>query len=81
MRLSNVWMLGALILALTLPAAPAAGQVFTPSFMGPYLSNDVGVYVSDVGSDALGIEGIWRRNSGGYDLGIRERHLLRTPSV
>jgi len=51
-------------------AGQAHAQVFSPPFMSPVPSSDVGVYLSDVGE--LAIEGIWRRPSrGGSDLGIR----------
>jgi hypothetical protein len=72
MTQNNVRRLGT---SLALAAALAAGhgahaQVFTPSFMGPTSSGDVGVYVSDGAGTA--IEGIWRQRSrSGYDLGLR----------
>jgi hypothetical protein len=50
-------------------AGTAQAQVFSLPFMSPTPSNDVGVYVSDVGD--LGIEGVWRRQSRGGNLGIR----------
>ncbi|HEX5725509.1 MAG TPA: hypothetical protein VFX98_08580 [Longimicrobiaceae bacterium] len=53
-----------------LASTPGHAQVFTPSYMGPILSSDVGIYLSD-GPGDLGIEGIWRATRGGYDLGIR----------
>lgn len=48
----------------------AAGQVFTPTFMAPRSSSDLGIYLSD-GPGEFSIEGIWRRSSGSYDLGLR----------
>lgn len=45
-------------------------QTFTPTFMAPYASSDVGVYLSD-GPGDFAIEGIWRGNYGGQDLGLR----------
>ena len=48
----------------------AAAQVFTPTFMGPASSGDVGVYVSDAGPGTA-IEGIWRQRSRSYDIGLR----------
>ena len=59
----------AALAAAALAGSGAHGQVFTPSFMGPHTSSDVGLYVSD-GPGDLAIEGIWRRGRG-YDLGIR----------
>jgi hypothetical protein len=58
-------------LTAALAAAPAASaQVFTPTFMGPASSGDVGGYVSDaVGGTA--IEGIWRQRRASYDVGLR----------
>jgi hypothetical protein len=44
-------------------------QVFTPTFQAPRTSNDIGVYLSDIGD--FGVEGILRRNFGTYDLGLR----------
>ncbi len=55
---------------LTFAATEARAQVFTPTFQAPYTSSDIGVYVSDAGSE-LGIEGILRRSMGSYDLGLR----------
>ena len=61
----------AIVLALlSALAEPARAQVFTPTFLGPRSSSDVGVYLSD-GPGELAVEGIWRRASGGYDLGLR----------
>lgn len=57
-------MAGVLGLA-TLAVGPAQAQVFTPTFMSPRLTNDLGIYISDFGD--LGIEGIWR----GGPLGLR----------
>jgi len=53
-----------------LGATDAGAQVFTPTFMSPERSADVGIYVSD-GPGEFSIEGIWRRNFGAYDLGFR----------
>jgi hypothetical protein len=61
-------LLGALLALAT--AARAEAQVFSPTFQAPYMSNDVGLYVSDF-EDELGIEGILRRGMGGYDVGLR----------
>lgn len=56
----------AVIAASLLGAVGAHAQVFTPTFMSPRLTNDVGIYVSD-GPGDLSIEGIWR----GGPFGIR----------
>lgn len=59
-----------LALGAALFAGSAHAQVFSPPFMSPTPSSDVGVYVSDIGD--LSVEGIWRRMSrGGSDIGIR----------
>jgi len=55
-------------LALVAPARSEA-QVFTPTFQAPRSSSDVGIYLSDIGD--FGLEGIFRRNLGTYDLGLR----------
>ncbi|MEX2583909.1 MAG: hypothetical protein WD766_11575 [Gemmatimonadota bacterium] len=51
-------------------AGSAVAQVFTPSFLAPRSSSDIGVYLSD-GPGAFALEGIWRRAAGSYDLGLR----------
>ncbi|HEX8360711.1 MAG TPA: hypothetical protein VF613_11400 [Longimicrobium sp.] len=61
-------LLGALLALASAPAADA--QVFSPTFQAPYMSNDVGLYISDF-EDELGIEGILRRGMGSFDLGLR----------
>lgn len=48
----------------------ASAQVFTPTYQEPRLSNDLGIYFSD-GPGDFAIEGVLRRNFGGYDLGFR----------
>ncbi|HET6763175.1 MAG TPA: hypothetical protein VFH27_05870 [Longimicrobiaceae bacterium] len=48
----------------------ASAQVFTPTFMGPASSGDVGVYVSEA-AGGTAIEGIWRQRASSYDLGLR----------
>jgi len=70
-RTSQLVLSSAIALAASMATASAASaQVFTPTFMGPASSGDVGVYVSDaVGGTA--IEGIWRQRAGSYDLGLR----------
>lgn len=56
--------------AATAVAGSASAQVFTPTYQAPRPSNDLGVYISD-GPGEFAIEGILRRNFGGYDLGFR----------
>lgn len=52
-------------------AAPAASaQIFTPTYQAPRTSSDMGLYLSD-GPGDFAVEGILRRNFGGYDLGFR----------
>jgi hypothetical protein len=52
-------------------AAPAAAQVFTPTYMTPFTGNELGVYASN-GPGDLALEASWRRlTAGGADLGIR----------
>jgi hypothetical protein len=51
-------------------AAPLKAQVFTPTFQSTERSNDIGIYLSD-GPGDLAVEGIWRRNFGVGDLGLR----------
>ena len=65
----NRCLLGLLAAALT-TVGGAEAQIFTPTFMGPRSSSDVGIYLSD-GPGDLAVEGIWRGGFGGYDLGLR----------
>lgn len=60
-----------LALAALAMAAPerSHAQVFTPTFQAPRSSSDVGIYLSDIGD--FGLEGIFRRSMGTYDLGLR----------
>jgi hypothetical protein len=55
-----------------LPVA-ADAQIFTPSYLTPRQSSDMGIHISDGfgRGGGLAVEGIWRRGFGGYDLGIR----------
>lgn len=59
-----------LVLIAAFGAEVAQAQVFTPTFMAPRAGGDLGIYLSD-GPGDFSIEGIWRRNFGGYDLGFR----------
>lgn len=59
------WMLA---IGLVAGGTAAEAQVFTPSFTSPRLTNDVGIYLSDIGD--LGIEGIWRGGPLGLRLGF-----------
>jgi hypothetical protein len=63
--------LAAAAAVLAMSAQAAGAQVFTPTYLAPRVSSDLGVYVSD-GPGDLAIEGIWRRPlSGGSGLGLR----------
>lgn len=63
--------LAAAAAVLAMSAQAAGAQVFTPTYLAPRVSSDLGVYVSD-GPGELAIEGIWRRPlSGGSGLGLR----------
>lgn len=54
---------------LVLPSLGSA-QVFTPSYLAPVRSSDVGIYLSE-GPGDFAVEGIWRSSFGAYDLGLR----------
>jgi len=56
--------------AAVLGATQAHAQVFTLPFQSTVRGNDIGLYLSD-GPGDLAIEGIWRRNFGTGDLGLR----------
>lgn len=65
------WTLAAAGAALAMGAQAAGAQVFTPTYLAPRVSSDLGVYVSD-GPGDLAVEGIWRRGlSGGSGIGLR----------
>lgn len=66
MRKNVVWAAAAIALA----TAPVQAQVFTPSYMAPAPSADAGVYFSE-GPGDFAVEGIWRGNFGGQNLGLR----------
>lgn len=51
-------------------AGTASAQIFTPTYMSPAMSSDLGIYVSD-GPGDFALEGIWRQGMGGMDLGLR----------
>lgn len=53
-----------------LGSSQARAQVFTLPFQSTARGNDIGLYLSD-GPGELAIEGIWRRNFGTGDLGLR----------
>lgn len=61
----------AALAAASLALSPRAShaQVFTPTYMAPRASNDVGIYYADIGD--FGLEGILRRHYVGNDLGLR----------
>ncbi|CAN5300167.1 hypothetical protein BH20GEM2_BH20GEM2_15650 [soil metagenome] len=52
-------------------AAPARAQVFTPTYMSPRISDDLGVYLSD-GPGDLAIEGVLRRGALGLRAGFAD---------
>lgn len=53
-------------------AEGAEAQVFTPTYMSPVPSSDVGIYVADAPAPGdLGVEGIWRSGP----LGLRVGYL------
>jgi hypothetical protein len=57
--------------AALMAAVPAAAQVFTPTFQSTRRGgSDIGLYLSD-GPGDLAVEGLWRRNFGTGDLGLR----------
>jgi hypothetical protein len=62
---SIVALVGALLVS-----ESAAAQIFTPTYMAPRSSGDIGIYVND-GPGSFSVEGIWRQRLGGYDLGLR----------
>lgn len=64
------WVLSLAVLAVLGSVGVLEAQVFTPTFMAPRSSSDVGIYLSD-GPGDFSVEGIWRRSFGGYDLGFR----------
>lgn len=56
--------------AAVLGTTSVQAQVFTPTFQSTARSSDIGLYLSD-GPGDLALEGIWRRNFGSGDLGLR----------
>lgn len=62
------FLVGAALSFGALQASAAQAQVFTPTFQSPAMTNDLGVYVSDL-SD-LAVEGIWRGGPLGLRVGI-----------
>ena len=62
-------LLGLLLLLGGVVPGAAHAQIFTPTYLAPRSSNDVGIYFSDFGD--IAVEGIVRRNYGNYDLGFR----------
>lgn len=65
------WLVAGAALALTLSAPRASAQVYSPTFMAPAQSSELGVYLMDIEGGDIGVEGIWRRNLGSFDLGLR----------
>lgn len=63
------WGAAAVAVAMGTTAPAVEAQVFTPTFMAPRVSNDVGVYYSDYGNFAL--EGILRTGFSGSNVGLR----------
>lgn len=63
------WGAAALAVAMGATAPAVEAQVFTPTFMAPRVSNDVGIYYSDRGDFAL--EGILRTGFSGSNVGLR----------
>lgn len=57
---------------LAVALAPSSGeaQVFTPSYMSPVASSDIGIYLADW-PGGFAVEGIWRGRYSGLDMGLR----------
>ncbi len=51
-------------------AGELKAQIFTPTYMAPRQSSDMGLYLSN-GPGDFALEGIVRRGFGGFDLGVR----------
>jgi hypothetical protein len=87
--MSKRW-IGVLAAACLVSAAPAAAQVFTPTFLSPQLvparqGEDIGVYLNG-GPGDFSIEGILRRNLAGGDralllLGAEFRTPVQIPDA
>lgn len=60
---------GLFLLCVVLAPATAHAQIFTPTYLAPRSSADIGIYFSDLGD--IAVEGVVRRNYGNYDLGFR----------
>lgn len=56
--------------ASSLSVSGATAQIFTPTYMSPRPSSDLGIYLNE-GPGSFAIEGVLRRDFGGYDLGLR----------
>lgn len=59
-----------LLVAGNFATARAEAQVFTPTYLSPVRSSDIGVYLND-GPGEFSVEGIWRSGFGEFDLGFR----------
>jgi hypothetical protein len=57
-------------LAVALAPSHGEAQIFTPTYMSPVASSDVGIYLAD-GPGDFAVEGIWRGRYGGLDMGLR----------
>lgn len=69
--MKNSWLVLVLCLGLLgVGATAGSAQVFTPSYLSPRAGGDLGLYLSESPGN-FALEGIWRRNLGGYDLGVR----------
>lgn len=56
--------------AIFVSASVAEAQIYTPSYLSPRSTGDVGLYIND-GPGDFSLEGILRTDAGGYDVGFR----------
>jgi hypothetical protein len=66
----KTWFVSAVVAgAVTVGAATADAQVFTPSYQSPVVMNDLGIYLSD-GPGDMALEGIYRSGPLGLRIGF-----------
>ena len=73
------WVLLLAVLAVLGSVGALEAQVFTPTFMAPRSSSDVGIYLSD-GPGDFSVEGIWRRRFGRFLNGSTCTKFIRRSS-